>query len=167
MYMDRENAIKLLKLHSDLNKENGYLYTIKEKNIVNPDLFREIMDCLIVLSKELIEKEQIKDIYSIVFWCRSWLDAGWIEKQLGSDTKERLRMLHDFYRTGEETSFNFELSKTMRKGHNFKDYICPDSVEFENDYLKMGERYARVLFLKEYASYIKDSMVTELTELNK
>lgn len=83
------------------------------------------------------------------------------------DTKERLRMLHDFYRTGEETSFNFELSKTMRKGHNFKDYICPDTVEFENDYLKIGERYARVLFLKEYASYIKDSMVTELTELNK
>ena len=83
------------------------------------------------------------------------------------DTKERLRMLHDFYRTGEETSFNFELPKTMRKGHNFKDYICPDTVEFENDYLKIGERYARVLFLKEYASYIKDSMVTELTELNK
>lgn len=83
------------------------------------------------------------------------------------DTKERLRMLHDFYRTGEETSFNFELSKTMRKGHNFKDYICPDTVEFENDYLKIRERYARVLFLKEYASYIKDSMVTELTELNK
>ena len=82
-------------------------------------------------------------------------------------TKERLRMLHDFYRTGEETSFNFELSKTMRKGHNFKDYICPDTVEFENDYIKMGDRYARVLFLKEYASYIKDSMVTELTELNK
>lgn len=83
------------------------------------------------------------------------------------DTKERLRMLHDFYRTGEETSFNFELSKTMRKGHNFKDYICPDTVEFENDYIKMGDRYARVLFLKEYASYIKDSMVAELTELNK
>lgn len=88
--MNRENAINLLKLHSDLNKENGYLYTIKEKNIVNSDLFREIMDSLIVLSKELIEKEQIKDIYSIVFWCRSWLDAGWIEKQLGSTTKEIL-----------------------------------------------------------------------------
>ena len=51
----------------------------------------------------------------------------------------------------------------MRKGHNFKDFICPDTVEFENDYFKMGDRYARVLFLKEYASYIKDSMVTELT----
>lgn len=90
--MNREKAINLLKIHSDLNKENGYLYTIKEKNIVNSDLFREIMDSLIVLSKEFIQKEQIKDIYSIVFWCRSWLDAGWIEKQLGSATKERLRI---------------------------------------------------------------------------
>lgn len=83
------------------------------------------------------------------------------------DSTERLRMLHDFYRTGEETSFNFELSKTMRKGHNFKDLICPDTVELENDYFKMGDRFGRVLFLKEYPSFIKDSIVTELTELNK
>ena len=31
----------------------------------------------------------------------------------------------------------------------------------------MGNRYGRVLFLKEYASFIKDSMITELTELNR
>ena len=55
----------------------------------------------------------------------------------------------------------------MRKGHNFKDFICPDTVEIENDYFKIGNRYGRVVFLKEYASYIKDSMVTELTELNR
>ena len=29
----------------------------------------------------------------------------------------------------------------------------------------MGGKYGRVLFLKEYASYIKDSMIAELTEL--
>ena len=32
---------------------------------------------------------------------------------------------------------------------------------------KVGEKYARVLFLKDYASYIKDSMFSELTELNR
>lgn len=53
-----------------------------------------------------------------------------------------------------------------KKGHDFKDYICPDSMEFEKDYFKMGNRYGRVLFLREYASYIKDSMVAELTDLN-
>ena len=30
----------------------------------------------------------------------------------------------------------------------------------------MGKKYGRVLFLKEYASYIKDSMIAELTDMN-
>ena len=75
--------------------------------------------------------------------------------------------MHDFYRTGEETSFRFDLTSDLRKGHNFRDFICPDSFEFKDDYFKMGNRYGRVLFLKEYASFIKDSMITELTELNR
>ena len=83
------------------------------------------------------------------------------------NAEERLRIMHDFYRTGEETSFRFDITSDLRKGHNFKDFICPDSFEFKDDYFKMGNRYGRVLFLKEYASFIKDSMITELTELNR
>ena len=40
-------------------------------------------------------------------------------------------------------------------------------MERADDYAKLGEKYVRVLFLKDYASYIKDSMVSELTELNR
>ena len=40
-------------------------------------------------------------------------------------------------------------------------------MEFTGDYFKIGERYGRVLFLREYASYIKDSMVAEMTDLNR
>lgn len=83
------------------------------------------------------------------------------------DATEKLRLLHDFYRAGEEESFRFDLSDMMKKGHSFKDYICPDSMERADDYIKLGEKYVRVLFLKDYASYIKDSMVSELTELNR
>ena len=83
------------------------------------------------------------------------------------DAIERLRILHDFYRTGNETSFRFNFKETIRKGHNFKDFICPDSFEFKDDYFKIGDRFGKVMFLKEYASFVKDSMVTELTELNK
>jgi len=78
---------------------------------------------------------------------------------------ERLRIFHDFYRVGEETNFRFDLKETSKKGHSFKDYICPDSFEFKKDHFVMGGKYGRVLFLKEYASYIKDSMIAELTEL--
>ena len=83
------------------------------------------------------------------------------------DAAEKLRVLHDFYRQGEEAAFHFDPQDMMRKGHNFKDYICPDSMEKSSDYLKLGEKYCRVLFLKDYASYIKDSMVTELTDFNR
>ena len=80
---------------------------------------------------------------------------------------ERLRIFHDFYRAGEETEFRFDIKETRRKGHDFKDFICPDSMWFTGDYFKIGERYGRVLFLREYASYIKDSMVAEMTDLNR
>ena len=83
------------------------------------------------------------------------------------DATDRLRILHDFFRTGEETDFRFDLSDTMRKGHDFKDYICPDTFEFERDHFRMGNKYGRVIFLREFASYIKDSMVSELCDLNR
>ena len=48
-----------------------------------------------------------------------------------------------------------------------QDYICPDGIEKNSDYLKLGGKFCRVLFLKDYASYIKDNMVTELTDFNR
>ena len=83
------------------------------------------------------------------------------------DATERLRILHDFYRAGEEVNFSFDMVDMARKGHDFRDYISPDSIERADDYIKLGDKYARVLFLKDYASYIKDSMVSELTEFNR
>ena len=83
------------------------------------------------------------------------------------DAEEKLRIFHDFYRTGEETAFRLDMVQSMKKGHDFKDYICPDTFEFEKDCFRIGNRYGRVIFLREYAAYIKDSMVAELCELNR
>lgn len=81
--------------------------------------------------------------------------------------KERLRLIYDFYHIGEEDYYNFNLKSTMQKGEDFKDYICPSSLSFEKDYFTMDNKYGRVLFLKNYASYIKDNIIVELTEVNK
>jgi len=83
------------------------------------------------------------------------------------NAEERLRISHDFYRAGEETEYRMDLQQTMRKGHDVKDFICPDTFEMDKDYFMMGDRYGRVLFLREYASFIKDDMVAELCELNR
>lgn len=82
-------------------------------------------------------------------------------------TEQRLQIAYDFYRQGEEDAFIIDVGEHMQKGHSFKDYICPDYFENNADYIKMGDRYARVLFLKDYAAYIKDSMVSDLTSLSR
>lgn len=83
------------------------------------------------------------------------------------DIKERLRIFHDFFRIGEETQFRFNIRETLRKGHSFKDFIVPDGLELNKDHFVIGNQYGRVLFLREYASFIKDSMITELCDLNR
>lgn len=42
---------------------------------------------------------------------------------------ERLRILHDFYRPGDEAAFSFDMNRKARLGHDFRDYICPDSMD--------------------------------------
>ena len=82
------------------------------------------------------------------------------------DATERLRILHDFYRTGEEEYFRFDLKEMMGKGHDFRDYICPDTIKRFDDYIMLGDKYARVLFLKEYSSSIYDDTIMELVDRN-
>ena len=77
----------------------------------------------------------------------------------------RLRILHDFFRAGQEQHFRFNLSETVKKGHSFKDFICPDGLEFKADHFVMGEKWGRVLFLKEYPSFLRDTLVNELAAL--
>ena len=83
------------------------------------------------------------------------------------DADDRLRILHGFYRHGEEADYCFDLQQSMKKGHSFKDYICPDSMEFESDHFKVGERYGRVMYLKDYASFIKDDFISELCSIDR
>lgn len=80
------------------------------------------------------------------------------------DARERLRIFHDFYRFGEEVYYQLDLDTLRQRGHSFKDYICPDHMELQRDHIRIGDRYARVLFLKEYASYIPDDICTMLTD---
>lgn len=81
--------------------------------------------------------------------------------------EERLRIFHDFFRPEDAGTFSFDIKEKRRRGHSFKDSICPDSFEFFGDHFKIDNRYGRVLFLKEYGSYIKDAIMTELTALKR
>lgn len=83
------------------------------------------------------------------------------------DLTERLRIIHDFCRPEEAADYHFDLRDTMRKGQNFKDYISPDGFVFKSDYFKIGNRFVRVLFIRDYPSFVKDRVVWDLTDTSR
>lgn len=79
---------------------------------------------------------------------------------------DRLRILHDFYRPGDESYWNFDFKDKKKKGHSFKDSIAPMSVVPARDHFQIGGRYVRVLAMTEYASWIDDGTLSRLTNLD-
>ncbi|MCL2530734.1 MAG: ATP-binding protein [Oscillospiraceae bacterium] len=67
--------------------------------------------------------------------------------------EEKLRLLHDFFRPGED----FAVPADPRD-------IAPASFQFTKDHFKMGNRFGRALFLKDYAAYLKDRFLADLTD---
>lgn len=83
------------------------------------------------------------------------------------DAKERLQVFRDFFKPEQPTAFPFDMKGSARKGHSFKDWICPQSMEFSNDCFRIDGRYGRVLYMQDYATYVKDDMVSELCDLSR
>ena len=80
---------------------------------------------------------------------------------------DRLRLLHDFFRPGEEASFRFDLSANIKRGIDFRDLICPDGLQFRAGYFEMGGKFGRVLFMRDYASFISDEMIKDLSDFSR
>ena len=163
--LDFEKKILLKDAGDDLDKfRKEYNTMLDSQSKTANEIVQEKILTISVYKKT---KEEARSYFSRIGADLSNHFSALGSKCIELDAKERLRIAHDFYRTGEETAFAFDIHEHMKLGHDFRDLICPDSAKFKSDYFQIGNRYGKVLFLKSYASYIKDSMVTELTELNK
>ena len=80
------------------------------------------------------------------------------------DIDKRLHVIHDFYRSGEESFYELNFKDKAKLGNDFRAYICPDGCDISNDdYIKIGNRYARTLILRDLkAAYLKDDIITYL-----
>lgn len=81
-------------------------------------------------------------------------------------TKERLELMHDFYRPGHEGEFNIDLSTLRKQGITTKDVIAPDSFEFKRNYFRMGEKYGRALFVSKLPTFLTDKFISELADFS-
>ena len=80
---------------------------------------------------------------------------------------ERLRVFRDFFRPADPPAAEFDIHQKARRGQHFKDLLCPSSMEFTADHFKIDDRVGRVLYLQDFASYLKDSFVSELCDLDR
>ena len=163
--VDFNNKIKLKLENDNLTKYRKEFNEVLSKNSI--DSQGMIQEKLLSIT---IEKRNIDEARN--YFRRKEAELSNNFSKLNSkftelDLKERLRLFYDFFRTGEEDLYDLDIKNFLMRGHNIKDYICPSTFEFKKDYFKMGERYGRVVFLKECATFMRDNILTELTELNK
>lgn len=82
------------------------------------------------------------------------------------DGKQRLDLLYSVYNPDKENDPLFDLEQTLKTGSTAKNFIAPDSMEFFPDYFKLGDTYGRALVLHSYPNYLRDSIVSEICEIN-
>lgn len=83
------------------------------------------------------------------------------------NAEARLKLLRDVLQEDSGDNFHFSLKESMGRGHSFVDAICPSGMTIKWKHFTVDGKFGRVMFLRDYASYIKDSLVTELTALNR
>ena len=79
------------------------------------------------------------------------------------DTRTRLNILRDFMRPGDLTPYSIDLKDFAKRGHDFRDTICPDRLQFKFDHFELDGKFGRVMFMKGFPNYLRDSMLHDLT----
>lgn len=84
---------------------------------------------------------------------------------------ERLTILHNLLNIGHENEFEINkedaenwLRDLMLKGWDTKDVIVPNGIQFMPKHIEIGDKFARVLYLRELPSYLPDTIISELTD---
>lgn len=164
--LDRERFASDILVPDNANDDLG-----KDREEYNTMLLDKAKNSNNIIQERYITISVFKDSLdeARTYFNRIYTDLNIHFTKLGSGlreikTEERLKIFYSFLRPGEDELFAFDFKARKNLGHSFKDYICPDSIELIDDKtIKFGDKYARVLFLKDYASYINPSILPEFT----
>jgi type IV secretory pathway VirB4 component len=144
------------------------------------DFYNEEMEDIIKNGRQGIEQELYVviryDISSEYEKAKGYFDSkesNMIKnyRTLGSElvplnATERLRVLHDFYRFGEEEYFNFDFKRAVEQGFDFKDAIINTRLDFSHeDYFRTDNRYCSAIYLKQLPTQLSDRFLVSLSLL--
>ena len=81
------------------------------------------------------------------------------------DAKERMRIFFDFYRSGDEPFYDFDLSAAIKKKSSWRDYVCPDYLHFHMKDFEIHKKVGRVLFFRDWGRSLKVETLSKLMDL--
>lgn len=182
--LDSGASAKITLYNRRINKEEferSVLLPLKEDGVDNyREEFNEMLRAQITESNNSIVRERYLTISVVkrnieearTYFARVGTDLTTKLAALSSvaqelSLNERLRIFRDFFRPADPPAAEFDIHQKARRGQHFKDWLCPSSMEFAADHFKIDDRVGRVLYLQDFASYLKDSFVSELCDLDR
>ena len=182
--LDSSASAKITLYNRRINKEEferSVLLPLKEDGLDNyREEFNEMLRAQVTESNNSIVRERYLTISVVkrnieearTYFARVGTDLTTKLAALSSvaqelSLNERLRIFRDFFRPADPPAAEFDIHQKARRGQHFKDWLCPSSMEFAADHFKIDDRVGRVLYLQDFASYLKDSFVSELCDLDR
>lgn len=182
--LDSGASAKITLYNRRINKEEferSVLLPLKEDGVDNyREEFNEMLRAQVTESNNSIVRERYLTISVVkrnieearTYFARVGTDLTTKLAALSSlaqelSLNERLRIFRDFFRPADPPATEFDIYHKARRGQHFKDWLCPSSMEFAADHFKIDDRLGRVLYLQDFASYLKDSFVSELCDLDR
>lgn len=136
-------------------------------------------ECYLIVSAEAEDLESAKRIFN-----RLDPEITTSFKEIGGSTatvmtsEERLESLYDIYNIGHEGTFmsapdisegivkTDDVQNAVSAGIAAKDLIAPSGINFRRDWVRIGDKYARVVYLENYPNSLSDKFLSELTGVN-
>ena len=77
---------------------------------------------------------------------------------------ERLEVLHNFFRRGEEGRFQFSFDDYGKLGNDFRNTIAPDAMRFTTQRAEIDDGFAKAMTIAQYPQQLSDNFVATLLQ---
>ena len=77
---------------------------------------------------------------------------------------DRLEVLHNFFRRGEEGHFQFSFDDYGKLGNDFRNTIAPDAMHFTTKYAEIDDGFAKAMTIAQYPQQLSDNFVATLLQ---
>lgn len=142
------------------------------------DVYNDIVEERIVAGKQGIEQERFltvtverKDYEQAKAFFNTF--EGGMQQEfhaIGSkleplDAAERLRVLYNFYRIGDEETFSFDFDAYVKSKTDYKNDICGSMIKYSPNDFETDRKICRAVFIRRYPTSLPDTFINEITNV--